>query len=72
MNPKAFLELIHKKRKFYGIKYYDFFERIELSKVKYKRRRKDPGKFTLEEAGKIMKVLQFTEDERRMVFSENS
>lgn len=72
MNTNVFLELIHKKRKFYGIKYYDFFERIELSEVKYKRRRKDPGKFTLEEAGKIMKVLQFTEDERRMVFSENS
>lgn len=72
MNTNVFLELIHQKRKFYGIKYYDFLEKIELSESIYKRRKKEPGKFTLDETGRIMKVLQFTENERRMVFSENS
>lgn len=66
------LILYKKRKKFYGIKYFDFLERIELSESMYKRRKKEPGKFTLDETGRIMKVLQFTEDERRMVFSENS
>lgn len=72
MDLRTFVDLIQKKKKFYGIKYFDFLERIELSESMYKRRKKEPGKFTLDETGRIMKVLQFTEDERRMVFSENS
>lgn len=65
MNPNAFVELINKKKKFYGIKFFDFLDRIEMSEASYKRRKKDPGKFTLAEAERIMNVLQFTEDERK-------
>ena len=31
MNPNAFVELINKKKKFYGIKFFDFLDRIEMS-----------------------------------------
>lgn len=69
MNPNAFMELVNKKKKFYGIKYFDFLDKIEMSESTYKHRKKDPGKFTLAEAGRIMDVLQFTEEERKEVFS---
>ncbi len=72
MKPEKFLEIMYQKRKFFGIKYYDFLDKAEITEGIYKRRIKDPGKFTLEEAGKIMEALHFTEEERRMVFSENS
>ena len=68
MNPSAFVELIHKKKKFYCINFFDFLDRIEMSESSYKRRKKDPGKFTLAEAERIMNVLQFTEEERKEVF----
>lgn len=72
MDLRTFLDLIKKKRKYYGIKYFDFLEMTGLSESKYKRRTADPGKFTLEEVYIIMDVLKFTKEERIAIFCENS
>lgn len=47
MNPNAFVELINKKKKFYGIKFFDFLDRIEMSEASYKRRKKTPANLLL-------------------------
>ena len=72
MDLRFFVDLIQKKKKFYGIKYFDFLEKTGFSENKWKTRKENPGKFTLEEAFIIMDVLNFTKEERIAIFCENS
>ena len=72
MDLRTLVDLIQKKKKFYGIKYFDFLEMTNLSENKWKSRKANPGKFTLEEVYIIMDVLKFTKEERIAIFCENS
>lgn len=65
MNPKNFIAVMEKKRYFYGVSPLLLAEALQISYRTFQRKRKKPEKFELGEVQIIMKILKFTEDERK-------
>ena len=65
MNPKNFDALVEKKRFFYSISQKKLADAIGISYRTFQRKRSDPGKFELGEVQILMKILKFTDEERK-------
>ncbi len=68
MNPKALVAITEKKKVFFNLKDADVARLCCMSTATYSRRRTHPFMFTLGEVNNIMKVLKFTDDEKKEVF----
>lgn len=65
MSTKSFMALVEKKKSLYGISDEVLAEVIGVSERTFKRRKRNPGQFTIDEMNYLIKFLKFTEDERK-------
>lgn len=65
MNPKKFGAVLEKKRFFYRVSLEKLAETIGVSYRTFQRKRKEPQRFKLGEVEILMKVLKFTDEERK-------
>ena len=68
MNPMKFLAMVEMKKVLYSCEDEDLARITGVSQRTFKRRKQNPGQFTIAEVERIMNVLQFTEEERKEVF----
>lgn len=68
MNAKALVAIIAKKKVIFDLKDQDIARMIAVSYPTYRGRKTEPLSFTLGEVNNIMRVLKFTEDEKKEVF----
>ena len=64
-NPKNFTAILDKKKSFYGVTPEQIAGAINISTRTLARKKKNPEKFELGEIITLMKLLRFTEDERK-------
>ncbi len=65
MNTKAFIALLEKKKVIFRINDAGLAIVIGVSEKTFKRRKKNPGLFTIDEINHLMKFLRFSEEERK-------
>lgn len=67
MNPIKFLAMVEMKKVLYSCEDKDLARITGVSERTFKRRRRNPEQFTIEEINRLIKFLKFTEDERKEV-----
>lgn len=65
MNPRKFLAMVEMKKVLYSCEDEDLARITGVSQRTFKRRKQNPGQFTIDEMNYLIKFLKFTEDERK-------
>lgn len=68
MNAKALVAITAKKKVLFNLTDREIAKMIAVSYPTYRNRKTEPLNFTLGEVNNIMKILRFTEDEKKEVF----
>lgn len=63
MNEERFFAIVNNKKFLRGLRDEDVAAAIHVSENTYRKRRTDPGSFTIREIYSIMKYLEFTKTE---------
>lgn len=68
MNATALIAIIAKKKVIFKLQDKDIAKMLHVSPNTYTTRKSNPLSFSLGEVNSIMRVLRFTEDEKKEVF----
>ena len=68
MNPKVFVSILEKKKSLYSFKDEDLAKAIHVCEKTFKRKKKKPGSFSIDDVNYLMKFLRFNDEERKEVY----